>query len=191
MQEYIETEIAKFYRKEHLVIKKYKSRYLYLMERIPFSKLKVLNSKNIIKLIDFNIKNNESVYEFFESKTMDKFFMYKSIEFNDLLVILKQLAGGIDELHNNNLIHNDIRMRNILISDNCQIKINDFDFLKTKKNNSMKLIDIYSFANLVFRLISVKHEWSSISHLDIKYQSKNLNYSSCLNFLSSLQLEKV
>jgi len=192
MKKYFETSIANFYLLDNKkIVKKYKKKYNYLLNRIPLDKLMQVKSKNIIKLSKFNINNNYSEYIFFKnSVSLNLFFRDSYVNYNHLLYIFTQIAKGIDQLHSYNLVHNDIRMMNILINHNKKVKINDFDFLKVLKNNNMKLIDIYSFANILFRLISIPYEWKAIKHLIFTYNIKNLDYSSCINFLDSLKLKQ-
>ncbi len=191
MKKYIETEIANFYLLNDKIIKIYKNKYKYLLTRIPFDKLIAINSKYIVQLEKYNIDDNYCEYSFFKSALpLNIFFRDSCLNYMDMLNIFTQIAKGIDTLHSYNLVHNDIRMMNILINFDKEIKINDFDFLKILENNDMKLIDIYSFANILLRFLAVQYEWNAIKDLKFTYNTDNLDYSSCISFLNSLDLNK-
>ena len=52
------------------------------------------------------------------------------IEEKILYKIIKQICEGIKEIHNKNIIHRDIKLENIFMNDNMEIKIGDFGISK-------------------------------------------------------------
>ena len=58
-----------------------------------------------------------------------KTFESRRIPENDVRFIFRQIVDGVNYLHNNNFVHRDIKLENILIDKNSKkIKIIDFGF---------------------------------------------------------------
>lgn len=92
--------------------------------------LKNLNHVNIIKLIDVII-DKPSIFLVLEYVDMDLYdFIYKAnknISKELIKSILYKILKGINYLHSKNLIHRDLKLKNILISNEGDIvKIGDF-----------------------------------------------------------------
>ena len=51
--------------------------------------------------------------------------------------IIEQLINAFSYCHENGIIHSDIKLENILIDRNINIKIIDFDFAKYKNINKL------------------------------------------------------
>ena len=69
------------------------------------------------------------IYEYFEGYNLEQYIKTKELDYNEILFIFKQIAQGIKHLHDNNIIHCDIKLGNVLINGN-NIKIIDFDLSK-------------------------------------------------------------
>ena len=99
---------------------------------------------NIIKCYDiiYDSENNNIIYFILEycDNTLDKIiYKNKNCE-NDIKYYFKQIVNGLSYLHKNNIIHRDIKPKNILIKNNI-IKICDFGFsLLTNNNNDNNII---------------------------------------------------
>jgi len=97
-------------------------RELYIMKKLKHS--------NVINLLDFNLnrKNRELciLMDYFQTD-LGK-FLHENMNENFLKNISFQILSGLNYLHENNIIHRDIKLENILYdSKNNIAKIADFD----------------------------------------------------------------
>ena len=99
--------------------------------------LSKFNCNNIVKYYD-SVKINDKFYivmEYCDGQNL-KDFINKKIKNNELIEenilykIIKQICEGIKEIHNKNIIHRDIKLENIFMNDNMEIKIGDFGISK-------------------------------------------------------------
>lgn len=107
--------------------------------------LKRVNHKNIIKLIEIvTSKPNEknkfrgNVYLVFEYMEHDLSGLTdRKIDFTipQIKCILHQIISGVSYMHNNNIIHRDIKGANILINNRGEVKIADFGLARVINNN--------------------------------------------------------
>ncbi len=144
------------YTKEKVAIKKiYKSKEELLSDGIIIDEieiLKTLNHPDIVKIIEFY--GTEEAYYIVneycsEGELFDKAIGHLSE--TQISVIFKQILSGLSYLHSKNIVHRDLKLENILISDKeyieltgeeyFDIKIIDFGnariFDKTISNNSI------------------------------------------------------
>lgn len=70
------------------------------------------------------------------------FHEFASMEFNEeyVITIFYNILCSINFLHNSNVIHRDIKSANLLIDDECQIKVCDFGLSRTIQPNINKQI---------------------------------------------------
>ena len=59
----------------------------------------------------------------------------ESFTWNKRTRISVDIAKGINFLHNIGIIHRDLKSRNILMTDNMEVKITDFGIISTKIKN--------------------------------------------------------
>lgn len=115
--------------------------------------LKDLDHPSIIKLHDWfldkgtdNMDNSayRSIYLVMEYAPLGdlKQFIetYPELPVDDKKNILLQILEGLNYLHQNNIMHRDLKLENILITSNepIQIKIADFGFVKLLSNNMVR-----------------------------------------------------
>ena len=112
----------------------------------------------------------------------------KKLNESEVKLIFKQLVDGVSYLHKNNIAHRDLKLENILIDDNKNIKVIDFGFslvtprnkplnvccgtpsymapeLIAKKNYYGHLVDIWALGILLFVLLSGYFPFKGISIL--------------------------
>jgi len=100
--------------------------------------LYLINHKNIAKIIEDINTNNQIiiVQELVEGSSLKDYYSKelknkKYLSDGDLIIlknIFKQIFEAMNYLHKNNISHRDIKMENILIKNNYEIKIIDFGF---------------------------------------------------------------
>ena len=90
--------------------------------------LSKLDNKNIIKADGFFEENSTvySIMEFIEGEDLEKYLEHHSFNEVEAKDLLKQLIHGLKEIHNQNIIHRDIKPNNIIKANNGVYKIIDF-----------------------------------------------------------------
>ncbi len=161
--------------------------------------------ENLQKIKNDHLTNIEEIYyknnmnyikmEFYENSFSLKEFLgkyNKELTYQQFYSILSQIATTVDLLHTHNIAHFDLTYPNILLDDNYNVKITDFDLTKIimTQNKVNKFVDIHSFIEIVYRLISRISYIDNIVSYEIHYSDKKLDYSSCINFLNSVELSK-
>ena len=100
--------------------------------------LKKLNHPNIVKLYDTIISdknilliqelvNGISLRDFYNKEIRNQKNISEN-KFKILTLIFKQIFSAFDYIHKKNIIHRDIKLENILLTKNNEIKIIDFGF---------------------------------------------------------------
>lgn len=166
-----------FYEEALLKLQKIKNDNLTTIDEIFYT-----SDMNYIKMEFF--ENSFSLREFLRTYS-------KKLSFNQFNTILTQMAQVIDLLHENNIAHFDLIYPNILVhKDTYQIKITDFDLIKiiTKEHIEYKLVDIYCFVEIVYRLITKLNYIDNVVEFNMSFSKVDLDFSSCKNFLKSLNL---
>ena len=117
----------------------------YILKVIPKQKIKnelsicnvLPNHPNLIKFVgEKQFENNNCfinndyqflVFEYFDGISLHKYIKNKNLSSNSIKLIFYQILNGVNILHKNNIIHNDIKLENILICPKTEnIKIIDF-----------------------------------------------------------------
>ena len=106
-----------------------------------FSLLKKLNHPHIIKLhdviIDTNYNNIYFIIDYYSKGDLSQFLKRRPLKEKYCKKYLKQLAGGLEYLLSNNILHRDLKPQNILLTDAYDIKLTDFGFARIIDKNEM------------------------------------------------------
>ena len=134
--------------------------------------LKKCNHKNIIKLYEILHDNKKDklylILEYVQNGTImiynedeDTFqineHFYKNNDPNsdytedEIRKIIRQIILGIDYLHNNGVIHRDIKPDNILLNENNKVKITDFNLSALLTNSKEDIITKGNLGTKYFR----------------------------------------
>jgi serine/threonine protein kinase len=71
------------------------------------------------------------IMEYFEGQTLEDFIQKNGpLETNHAIVVFTQIAKSIEGLHELGIAHRDIKPENILINENMEIKLIDFNISK-------------------------------------------------------------
>lgn len=101
---------------------------------------KKLNNDNIIQYYNHFFSDNYCyiLQEYFDKGDLHNMMISKkNISEIDSKYYIKHISNGIKYMHNNNYIHRDIKLENILINSNNDIKICDFGFTIFQYGNSI------------------------------------------------------
>lgn len=112
----------------------------------------ILKNNRNVRYIDFEDYLKVNLPNFGESLDMfDYFVTYKkNMKSNELYYILLDFWDSLEILHENEVIHNDIKLENILLSndDNWRARIIDFDFsFDFKEIENVNYVGTYSLIN--------------------------------------------
>ena len=109
--------------------------------RRELSVLKTINHPNIIKLHDVFFDNeNKNVYlvlDYYKNGDLTKLLKNKPLKEKYAKKYMRQLASGLKYLHSKNIIHRDLKLQNILVTDSLDIVITDFGFARYIDNDSL------------------------------------------------------
>ena len=102
-------------------------------------KLATLDHPNIVKVHAIHQEDSTiwMFIKFCEFEDLIDFFPKKKLTPSQKLMLMKQIAQGVEYLHINNIIHRDIKPSNILIANDKLIvaKLREFDFSKFLEPN--------------------------------------------------------
>lgn len=87
-----------------------------------------LNSKNIIKVLDFGMFKDFFYisFEYFSSKNLRQLITANNLTSEQKEKLVVQLLKGLRIAHLNGIIHRDIKPENIFVNDTMELKIGDF-----------------------------------------------------------------
>ncbi len=104
-----------------------------------------LNHENIIKLLDYGTYEHTYflAYEYIQGVTLDKYIKKKnSIE--EIEKISLQILSGLNYAHSKNVVHRDLKPKNIMIDSHGTIKIMDFGISKILDNRDMTKTNLFA-----------------------------------------------
>ena len=165
--------------------------------------LEKLKHKNIIRLKGW-FEDKNTVYlvlEYISGKDCSKFFKHTLPDKTQIKYIMKQLIEAVLYTHSKNIAHRDIKLENILIDENFNIKLTDFGLCGIKKNkydmfdtslgtvrytapelldgSYNESIDIWGIGVILFMLLTggFPFDGSSKSKIFLRIKEKNIHYS--------------
>lgn len=106
---------------KNYVVKKVKSREELTLE---YTMGKVLDHSSILSVFDVDFSNNVMCMEYFESQ--DLFDIISNGVMVNKLGIWEQLLVVIEYLHENGIAHCDIKLENVLVNKNNELRLIDF-----------------------------------------------------------------
>lgn len=150
--------ISKVINYEDIILKKYRYVYPYIKNIVSNEidiNCKILRNrlKNIPKMLGFINKINGAILYFdkingiqFSNLNVDSLSLKEKFNiFNKLLVIVKSL-------HDIKIIHNDIKSTNIMITNDKEVYLIDFDLSTSLYKNNFN-VDIYSLNKILYFLL--------------------------------------
>ena len=95
--------------------------------------LKKLNHPDIVKVLEF-YKTEQAYYIVSEYCSGGELFQKAETHLSEtqIAVIFKQILSGISYLHSNNIVHRDLKLENILISDTEYVSLTGEEYLDIK-----------------------------------------------------------
>jgi len=162
--------------------------------------LSELRHSNVINYLGTSIDQNRKiiVMEYMELGTLHDLLIMTSLDFNFLVKIVRDIAEGMNFLHDNKILHRDFNSKNILLTKGYQAKVADFglsrkkledtttlsytigqipwmapEVLQISKNYSQKA-DVYSFGVLLWQMISRQSPCPpGLSYISMAYKVVN------------------
>jgi len=97
--------------------------------------LQSVNHPNIMKLYDYKFDKNKLflITEYCNGGSLSEWLKRESKNQTEILSVIKQILEGFQYLKDNKIIHRDIKPQNILIQEPLTVKICDFGFSQTFK----------------------------------------------------------
>ena len=100
-----------------------------------------LHHPNIATLYDFQESADRDelyiVMEFVDGETLDAFIVRRHFAVEDALVTFKSICEAVKFIHENNIVHRDIKPQNIKISSRGTVKMLDFGIAKDAVSNGL------------------------------------------------------
>ena len=133
---------SKEYAMKKIDLNKFGNSFNLLQFQQEFNVLNKMKHCNIIKYFKFFTENNNLfiISEFVNNKNLDKYLsLYeipqKPIDENILWNIFMQCISSLKYIHSINIIHGNINLKNILMTENKIIKLSNFRILSLMKSN--------------------------------------------------------
>jgi serine/threonine protein kinase len=178
-----------------MVIKEIDNKFNSTDIRHSFDIHRSLKHPNIIELCSW-FEENEKIYnviEYFESDDLSK----SSLNVEDLCLVTKQIVAGLNYMHQQKIIHRDIKPQNILNNEEGVVKIIDFDMVinsgddiemggtpsyqspETFENEFSTSQDMWALGATLYEIISgkmfiTKKGWASMAEI-LRLKQEDIN----------------
>lgn len=110
--------------------KRYKHTNEYFVKKLhsEFCLTESMNNKNIIRLYELIEQNDEwyAILEYCENGDLYSYCTNKRLSVDEIEKLFKQLIDGLEYLHQKGIAHKDIKLENLLLDSECNLKISDF-----------------------------------------------------------------
>lgn len=149
-----------------------------------YSLLKSIKNKNLIKVLECFRDEDKTIEieEYVNGKRLDDYFQEKKATLEQVVDVGIALCEGLAPMHKLNLVHRDIQPKNIIITNEGNLKIIDFDISRKENENATHDTTLlgtvgyaapeqYGFAQTtnrsdIYSIGAVLKELSSFSELD-------------------------
>jgi len=113
---------------------------------------KSLNHKNIVKF-EHVFEDNENVYillEICQHQTLNELIKRrKRLTELEVQCFLKQMLDGVSFMHKNRVIHRDLKLGNLFLSDKLELKMGDFGLATKLDSNEQKKYTVCGTPNYI------------------------------------------
>ena len=143
---------------DEIILKKYRYVYPYVKNIVSNEidiNCKILKNKlkNIPKMIGFINKINGSILYFDRINGIPfSELNVASLSLKEQFNIFNKLLDIVKSLHDIKIIHNDIKLSNIMITNNKEVYLIDFDLSTSLYKNNFN-VDIYSLNKIIYFLL--------------------------------------
>ncbi|MCD8391285.1 MAG: serine/threonine protein kinase [Firmicutes bacterium] len=98
---------------------------------IPYEMMMGIHHKNIAHIYEVSEEENTVIMEYVSGTPLS--MLKRRVDENTVRKWMIQLCGAVSEMHKNKIIHRDIKPSNIMLAEDEQIKLIDFDIARTHK----------------------------------------------------------
>lgn len=98
--------------------------------------MRKLNCEYLHKLYHYDIASSLSIWEYYDMCLDDK--LYCNIDNLKIELILRQILCGLKYMHDNNFVHGNLKISNIIVTHRNIVKISDFRFAEKKNHSNFK-----------------------------------------------------
>ena len=161
-----------------------------------------LNHQNITKLVDF-LSDEKQVYMVMEYCSHGDLHAFISqhghLSEPQAKIIFRELVSAVSYLHSKNIAHRDLKLENILLSENMHVKLADFGFCRKVDNDELmstkcgspiytapeiitqsqydgRIADMWSLGVILYVLLVGKIPWDTTNETQLFYQITTARY---------------
>lgn len=116
-----------------VAIKQVKS--MVMVEYKILKKVKKMDHPNLIKILDHN--DNYLIFPYYPGTLYEYLIKTEKITATNIIRIMLQIVNGLRTLHDNNIAHLDLKLENIMLDENENVVIVDFNLSERVKPNML------------------------------------------------------